>query len=617
VPAPDPIPARFARIGAAFSADGFDILPTPNPADRTTTVPYQEKNGCIGIAAVSRTSKTYDNGKPKRVYYVEGDNFQMGYLIGLLAEPDVSRMTVEFAHDIVFDFLHARTLEHATGELIELIKKIIVDIVFVVSQSMKPDIPQEYVEELQGILDGCKAANPATQVTWDDLWALNFGIDCLLAHVYSGRLFKEAGIPPLLLSVPYLCNATFLGAAVTGGRHFFGRDFMFSTADVYQDTATLIVYRPDDRAGVARRPFVSQTAPGFVGSMVALNDKGVAMGVNMLPSHLCNPDRPGLNSLVLVRDTMQYASTAPEAVDRIIAAPRGVTWLYPVGDKSGHFCLVEAAAQLPVGTDIPYFSGVPAYYEKHLPDAAYIADKRAKYGTPASSRGLMTRWNDYNYPTDYITDWNEHLWKAFARSGVTHLEEILGDLSTDLENLLKGDLGALFSAIDAQLHAWIHRPKYDPASMGPLGFVDATWTDRNCPATFYFAPQRESSGDVLIGTNMAITPEMRFTMMNEWVVMLTGDQYDDMQWRYDQLNVRVQNAVAAAPITWDTAWDIANYLRPGPPLSRPEAKYHNDGDPNAQITGSISLCDLDTSTIKSLYGYYSDEPLTLHLPAYL
>lgn len=620
MPAPDPIPARFARIAAAFSADGFDVLPTPDPNNRSTTVPYQEKDGCIGVAAVSRTSKNGLTGAPKRVFYVEGDNFQMGYLLGLLAEPDVSRMTGDFAHDIVFDFIHARTIEHATGELVELLKDVLVDIVFRISQSMKDDIPLEYVEELQGLLDGCRAANPDTTVAWDDLWALNFGIDCLLAHVYSGRIFAEKGIPPLLLSVPYMCNATFLGAAVTGGRHFFGRDFMFSTADVFQDTACLVIYRPDDRAGVSRRPFVSQTAPGFVGSMIALNDKGVAMGVNMLPSHLCNPDRPGLNSLVLVRDTMQYATTAAEAVDRIVAAPRGVTWLYPVGDKSGRSCLVEAGMQLAVGEDIPYFSGVPAYYEKHLPDASYIADKRLKYGSPAPQRGLMTRWNDYVYPSDYITDWNEHLWKAFGKSGVTHLEEILGDLSTDLEDLLKGDLGALFSAIDAQLHAWIQRPKYDPASMGPLGFVDKLWTDRNCPATFYFAPQRESSGDVLIGTNMAITPEMRFGMMNEWVVLLTGDQYDDMQWRYDQLNLRVQQALATGPISWDAAWDLANFLRPGPSPTEPERTYHGGGDPNwqqIQITGSVSLCDLDTSTIKSLYGYYGDEPLTLRLPAYL
>ena len=50
-------------------------------------------------------------------------------------------------------------------------------------------------------------------------------------------------------------------------------------------------------------------------SIVALNDRGVAMGVNMLPAHLCNPERPGLNSLVLVRDTIEHASTADEAVD--------------------------------------------------------------------------------------------------------------------------------------------------------------------------------------------------------------------------------------------------------------------------------------------------------------
>ncbi len=603
MPAPDPIPARYARIAAAFAADGFDALP------------YQEKDGCIGVAAVSRTSRNTVTGAAKRVYYVEGDHYQMGYLIGLLAEPDVSRMTVEFAHKIVFDFLHLRALENSTAEVVKLLEDLIVDVVFRLSQSMKPDIPITLQDELRGILDGCRAANPSTLVVWDDLWALNFGIDCLLAHVYGGGVFAERGIPPVFLRVPYMCNAVFLGAAATGGKHLFGRDFMFSTADVFQDTATLIVYRPD-----TGRPLVSQTAPGFVGSIIALNDAGVAMGVNMLPSHLCSPHRPGLNSLVLVRDCMENATSAPEAVDRIVAAPRGVSWLYPVGDRSGRSCLVEAGTQLGPSEDIPYFAGVPHYYEKHLPDAAYIEGKRAKYGTPAPQRGLMARWNDYVYPDDYITDYNEHLWKAFARSGVTRLEEILSDLAVDLEALFKGDFRALLTAIQEQLRAWIARPKYDPASMGPLGFIDPLWTDSNCPSTFYFAPQRESTGEVLIGTNMAVTPEMRFTMMNQWVALLTGDEYDDMQWRYDQLNLRVQQAVAAGPVSWDGAWALANFLRPGPNPTEPERTYHGGGAPDwqrIQITGSISLCDLDTCTIKSLYGYYGDEPLTLTLPRYL
>lgn len=620
MPPADPIATRFARVSAAFDADGFDVLPTPDPSDPTHTLPYQQKDGCIGVLAVSRTAKNGMTGAPKKAFYVEGDNYQMGYLMGLLAESDVSRMTVEFAHDIVFDFIHAYALEHDTSPLVKALEDLIVGLVFVESQTMKPDIPLEYIEELQGILAGCQAANRNTQVIWEDLWALNFGIDCLLAHVYSGRVFGDAQIPPMLLRIPLMCNAVFLGGGATGGKHFFGRDFMFSTADVFQDTACMVIRNPDPRGATARIPTVSQTAPGFLGSLTVLNRDGVGLGVDMFPSIACDPEHPGLNSLLLIRDCAEYAPTAKLAVDRIIAAPRGVTWIYAVGDRSGKSCIVEAGKRLPVGQDIDYLGSVPGHYLKHLPDDAYITAKRAQYGTPAPARGAMTRWNDYAFPADYVTDWNAGLWKAFANDIFTRMGEIMTDLSVNLKDLGAGDLAGLMAALEEEFKKWVNGAPYDPAMMGPLGYIDTLWSDRNCPASFYFAPQRMTTGDALIATNMAVTPEMRFGMMSEWNAFVSGDQFDDMQWRYDQLNVRVQQAIAAGPIDADGAWDLANFLRPGPNPTLPEKNYHGPGAPDwrlIQITGSVSLCDLDASTMKSLFGYYGDEPVTITLPRYL
>ncbi len=616
---PDPIASRFAEIARALDADGFDVKPTPDPANPAKLVAYQVKDGSIGVLGVSRTAKNGVTGAPKKAIYVEGDNFQMGYLLGVLAESDVARMTAEFAHNIAFAFIHLSDVEHSTSPLAVLLKDLVVDIVFEVSQAMKPDIPLEYVEEMEGILAGCTAANRETQVTWKDLWALNCGVDCLLAHVYTGRLFAERAIPPQLLRIPLMCNAVYLSGAATGGRHFFGRDFMFSTADVFQDTACMIVARPSVRDGKPRRAIVSQTAPGFVGSVAVLNDAGVALGVDMLPSVMCDPDRPGLNSLLLIRDCAQYASTAAEAVERIAAAPRGVSWIYPVADRTGRACVVEAGRALADGEEFPYFDDVPSYYREHLPTLADIEAARAKYGTPTPDRGVMARWNDYPFPDDYLAH-NEPLWKTFSHSAPHRIAEIIEAIAVDLGKIGAGDLKGLLAAIAEQVKQWFTGVPYDPSAFGPTSFIDKLWTDRNCPASFYFAPQRASHGDTLVATNMAITPEMRLTMMTEWNAQLTGSQYDDMQWRYDQLNLRVQEACAAGPIDASGAWRLANFLRPGPNPTQPESTYHGGGDPNWQkitITGSVSLCDLDAARITSLFGYYGDEPVTITLPGYL
>ena len=90
----------------------------------------------------------------------------------------------------------------------------------------------------------------------DRLLALNLGIDCLLAHIYTGTIFAERGVHPGLLRTPIGCNAFSISGDAAGGRHFFGRDFMFPTADVFQDTACLMLQVPEGSPESAGRTFV-------------------------------------------------------------------------------------------------------------------------------------------------------------------------------------------------------------------------------------------------------------------------------------------------------------------------------------------------------------------------
>ncbi len=74
-------------------------------------------------------------------------------------------------------------------------------------------------------------------------------------------------------------------------------------------------------------------------------------------------------------------------MERIREAPRGVAWLYPVADAAGQACVVEAGRRLAPGEPFPYFDHIPAFYRRHLPRLSYIRRARARYGTPAPSRG--------------------------------------------------------------------------------------------------------------------------------------------------------------------------------------------------------------------------------------
>ena len=557
----EPIAACLARIESAFAKDGF------------TVTAHAVKDDCIGALAEHAGARNGRTREPKRAFCLQGDNYHMGWLMGFLAEPAVSRMATEYVDKVVVAFFNeAAASAAALAPLRALLSRILIE----AAERTIADIPREYLAEIDGMEAGCRAANPATRVRRDRLIALNVGIDFILAHVYSGKLFAERGFPAHLLRTPIGCNAFILTGAAAGGRIFFGRDFMFPTAGVFQDVACLVLYIPDPLDGGMRHAFLSQTAPGIIGAMTAMNEQGVAMGVNMLPSSLCDPARPGLNSLLLTRDCAQYCGSADMVAARVLDTHRGVPWLYPVADAAGGGCVIEAGRSMAEDELLPDLASIPENYRRLLPGRFYMEEMRKKYGTPRPLGGVIVRGLDYTYPRDYLADWNEKLWAE-------------------------------------------RKIAFPGASFGERGFLNERWTERNCPGPFYFAPQRESRTDVLIATNHGICPEIRMSAMNEWIALLAGTNQNDIQWRYDELNREILDALDAAPagLGEGTAWDLIDFLRPDGRF--PE--YYNRGADHpwrqVEVHGSVSLCELRGRTMRSLFGYYGDQPVSMQLGTYL
>lgn len=611
------IAERFTRIQNAFRNDGFSVRHLPHAEARGEIAGCWLKDGRMGVAVEHSKARNIKTGRPKRAYYLEGSPRVMGWLLGVMAEEDISRMANEYVQNVVFAFIDSTAA--SLGGVLAPLKELIVRLIADASRVMVPDIPPAYIEEIDGIVEGCRSANPWTWVRRESLLALNLGFDCLLAHIYSGKLFADRGYNPKLLKTPLGCNAFSLSGAAAGGRHFFGRDFMFPTADVLQDTACLIIHRPDAAVGRSPLAFVSQTAPGIVGSMVGLNAKGVAMGVDMLPSRFCNPDRPGFNSLLLVRDCLQSCSSAREAVHHVTEAPRGVPWLYPVADAGGGAYVIEAGPRLPPGEEFPYSTYVPRYYRRRVPQRSYVEMVRRKYGTPQPDRGLVARSRDYRFPQDYIDDWNEQLWHAFDRSWLRKLADAAVDSIGSIADAFKRKTGSLWRMLGGEIEKLNQGAAWSPSYFTERGYINQTWTDSNCPGPFYFAPQRESRADVLVATNHCISPEMRLAGMNEWTAILAGESLNETQWRYDELNREILDALDAAPSGIDekVAWQLIDFLRPNGKFPA----FYNPGGTldwrEVQVHGSVSLCELTGRTLTSRFGYYGDQPVTIRLSAYL
>lgn len=546
-------------IEDAFNKDGYEVKRTVNRFNRT------------GIVAEHKTAFNYDTGKKKKAYYLEGSSYEMGYLLGLLAEDEISSMTNDFITNMVPEFIGVN--DSHRGKLIE---NLIISVVYELSKETYLNLPDEVQDEIKGIYEGCKEKNPKTKVTKKRLFILNAGIDIVCSIVYTGIFFPKrvTGLKPSDFKVPILCNAFAIFGEAAGGGHYFGRDFMFPTANVFQDTAAHIIYNPDSKGKKKALPFVSLTAPGMVGSISAMNVNGVGVGVDMSPAANCNPSRVGTNSILLTRIAVEFGGSAGEAVNIMRNTQRGVAWNYIIADGTNdRACIVEAGDS---NNNRDFLEFPPDSLRTLLPDMRFInARKSGEF-----QEGLMVRWNDYKYPVDYL-EYNKGLFDYYNKK---HSSE---------------------------------KSMYDDA-FAEKGYINRDYREKNCPSTHYFAPQREESENIVITTNHFIIPEMRFYAMYPWTAFVVGDKINDIQWRYDELNNQILSALdEKGCIDYKTAKQLVDFLAPY--MKHPQYYAENpkskDGK-QTRIEGCVSLFDLKNKTVESHYGYYCDEWVKITLPFY-
>jgi len=355
--------------------------------------------------------------------------------------------------------------------------------------------------------------------------------------------------------------------------------------------------------------------------LYAMNDLGVGIGIEMCPSSNCDSGRAGFNSLGLNRDVVQYSANAVEAVERVAQAQRGVSWIYSIADAAGGGCILETALKPPLGKPFPYAEGVGEYYRKRLPSTDRLAELRAKYGNPGPDRGVMPRWKDYSYPAELLSEYNEKLFAAYNRKLLDRIGDKLRGLAGCVLRLCAGSYDGIGSFFSDVWDTLTRSARWKGCDSGERGFYCKDPGDEILPGPYYFAPQRETRGDLVLATNMFLSPEMRLLGMNNWLALIEGASLDDFQWRYDALNSLILEAIDASRggIGFEEAWELIDFL--DPLRSKKYRKYYNPSgklDPATIIVhGSVNLLELSSRTIRSLWGYYGDEAVTIRLPQYL
>ncbi|MFH1729366.1 MAG: hypothetical protein ABIA04_13235 [Pseudomonadota bacterium] len=344
---------------------------------------------------------------------------------------------------------------------------------------------------------------------------------------------------------------------------------MLSTAKIFEYTASPIIYKPRDN----RLPILSLTAPGLVGSVIAMNIKNVAIAVNMVPGNSSNPDRPGMNSSILARHIPHVSNTSLEAAENIRKTQRGVSWLYIVGDGKDQTSFVAETGMKKDNFNPLNYTKESLKKKSLLPSLSFLNF----YQDKGHDEGLVFRWSDYKYPLVFQA-FNEGLFNDYGK---------------------------------------ISEPSY---FYDNLGFINKSYNEENCPRSYYFPPQREDKDDVILMTNHFISPSMRLTSMNPWTVMLTKKRHDESQWRYDEVNKLLLDNYGN--IDEKKAIEILDLLSPYGKFPnyyldmKAETTYNSSDGRTRLIRGSLALCDLTDGIMHIHVGFYADHWINVSLLNY-
>jgi len=426
-------------------------------------------------------------GSNKFLMHIEGTPYEMGYQQGYLGARSVSRLATEdWFKAVVLNLLEApdwilllimyqimdynrlvdvvgSVVDHYTlwvlsaklgDDLDTLLNKMFILCRMLVNVNIQY-VPPEFLEEIQGVVDGCNDAPGDYFVTHEDVLMLNMGMDAMLALAYP---VIEPYLPWMDLFAFLSCSGFVVqGAGTTKEQTIMGRHWQF-TSYVLHEEMMIIEYVPN-----YGHRFVSTTAPGFVGVTAAMNDQGIGIGNDMVPAQDCNPARFGMGTLFTCRYVVQYTSQLSEAISFISNSIRGVSWIYGIGDgRNG--------------------------------ETGGVALETSEYY-------VRTRYMDYEHPWWAFFSYNQIEHKPDLVTYTNHFIHVrMNDLSDsyaiqdsrDRYKWLTYEALGMYGNIDLEtgsaLIDYLHPPKYDyyPDPYEPVGAAITCWDLTNLQAKALF-----------------------------------------------------------------------------------------------------------------------------------
>ena len=183
-----------------------------------------------------------------------------------------------------------------------------------------------------------------------------FVVECDALAKAAGVSQRDGRYANLLPERFHCSGVAVRGRATADGRLLHARVLDYMTEIRLQDTAVVVVFMPD-----GHNAWMSLGYAGFVGTVTAMNEKGLAVGEMGGGGE---GDWDGVPMSFLLRDIMERAATVEEALDILRSSPRTCEYYYVFSDKSkamaGVHCDPRQMTVLEPGQQHPELPYVPA-----------------------------------------------------------------------------------------------------------------------------------------------------------------------------------------------------------------------------------------------------------------
>ena len=182
------------------------------------------------------------------------------------------------------------------------------------SEAMLPHIPEEYIEEMQGVAEGAGVA-------YEDVLALHTHADT----VHFGKEWGEVKRGGERTPASLCSNFVALGGATVDGKLYHGRNLDWTIKTGVQNHAILLIAEPE--GGV---PFALLTHAGGIGGVTGMNAEGITFGE--MTSNTDDETLDGMPLFLTCRKILDSCISIEEVEEFVTGYPGTTGWNFVCAD---------------------------------------------------------------------------------------------------------------------------------------------------------------------------------------------------------------------------------------------------------------------------------------------